>query len=250
MYQLSYSLQLRIVGNSIEILQRKALKIVLDISKSTPNEIVYVESGYHTLKPSIYKRQLKFFQKIRDDCRENPNSPVSAIYKQAFDCNTQFIRHYKKLEGMFDTPQKCYDHYVQEFKEQVQLKIRQKFNNDPDSALGTYYRVNPRLQTPIFNHSIVCHELDRKIITRYRTGCHMLKIQAGRLAGVRREERVCSCQRDLQTLAHVLFDCPVTENIRVVHGLQAANLEQFFEDEDLTRTSLVLKAVAKQLKVD
>ena len=81
---------------SIEILQRKALKIVLDISKRTPNEIVYVESGCHTLKPSIYKRQFKFFQKILDDCREYPNSPVSAIYKLALDSNTQFIRHYKK----------------------------------------------------------------------------------------------------------------------------------------------------------
>ena len=78
----------------------------------------------------------------------------------------------------------------------------------------------------------------------------MLKIQAGRLAGIRREERVCSCQHDFQALAHVLFDCPVMKNIRVVQGLQAANLEQFFEDEDLTRTSLILKAVAKQLNVD
>ena len=55
--------------HSIEVLQRKALKMVLDISKSTPNEIVYVESGFHNLKSSIYKRQLK----------DHPHSPVSAI---------------------------------------------------------------------------------------------------------------------------------------------------------------------------
>ena len=78
----------------------------------------------------------------------------------------------------------------------------------------------------------------------------MLKIQAGRLAGVRREERVCSSQRDLQTLAHVLFNCPITENIHVVQGLQADNLVEFFKHEDFTRTAAVLKAVAKQLNVD
>ena len=235
--------------HSIEILQRKALKIVLDISKRTPNEIVYVESGCHTLKPSIYKRQFKFFQKILDDCREYPNSPVSAIYKLALDSNTQFIRHYRKLENMFNTPKECYDHYVQEYEENLRSKIHQKFNADPDSALGTYCRVNPDLKTPTFNKNVACHELDRKIITRYRTGCHMLKIQAGRLSGMGREERLCSCQQGIQTLAHVLFDCPITENIRVVQGLHEATLEQFFNGEDMTRTATVLKAVAKQLSI-
>ena len=77
----------------------------------------------------------------------------------------------------------------------------------------------------------------------------MLKIQAGRLSGMGREERVCSCQQGIQTLAHVLFDCPITENIRVVQGLHEATLEQFFNDEDMTRTATVLKAVAKQLGI-
>ena len=192
---------------------------------------------------------MKFFQKIREDCREHPDSSVSAIYKAAFECNTQFVRHYTKLESKFDTPSECYNYYVQEHEESLHSKIQQKFNDDPDSALGTYYRVNPDLQTPVFNNSIACHELDRKTITRYRTGCHMLKIQAGRLSGVGRDARICSCQQDIQTLAHVLFDCPVTANIRVVQGLHETNLQQFFQGDDLTRTATILKAVAKQLNI-
>ena len=88
----------------------------------------------------------------------------------------------------------------------------------------------------------------------------MLKIQAGRLSGIGREETVCSCQQGIQTLAHVLFDCPITENSRVVQGqghlnrcpcqgLHEATLEQFFNGEDMTRTATVLKAVAKQLSI-
>ena len=64
---------------NVEVLQRKALKMVMDVSKNTPNEIVYVESGFHNLKPLIYKRQLKFFQKVKQDCANNPNSTIFAL---------------------------------------------------------------------------------------------------------------------------------------------------------------------------
>ena len=50
--------------NSIEILQRKAIKIALSIQKNIPNEILYIETGLSTLQPIIYKRQLKYFMKI------------------------------------------------------------------------------------------------------------------------------------------------------------------------------------------
>ena len=36
--------------NSIEILQRKALRMILDVSRNTSNEIVYMESGFTILK--------------------------------------------------------------------------------------------------------------------------------------------------------------------------------------------------------
>ncbi len=234
---------------TVEVLQRKALKMVLDVSKSTPNEIVYVESGFHNLQSSIHKRQLKFFQKVKQDCRDNPNSPVSVVLQQALDQNTQFLRHYIKLERTFISPQRCFDQHVDEHKQQIEQKIRQKFDSDPDSILGTYHRVNPDLQVPEFNNNIACHEVDRKTITRYRTGCHKLKIQTGRLAGDGRDTRLCSCDVDIQTLAHVLFSCPLTANIRHVQGIQATNLGQFFKDTDFMKAATVLKAVAKQLKV-
>ena len=51
--------------NPVEILQRKALKMILDVSRNTPNEVLYIESGFKTLKPLIYKRQLKFYRKMK-----------------------------------------------------------------------------------------------------------------------------------------------------------------------------------------
>ena len=233
---------------SVEILQRKAIKMVLDIAKSTPNEIVYIESGFHSLKPRIYKRQLNYIHKVRQDISDNPESCVSKLLQQAFDQNTQFLRHYIKLESMFTSPHDCYGHFVDEQKQQMELKIRQKFDADPDSILGTYHRVNPDLLVPDYNKEIGCFELDRKIVTRYRTGCHKLKIQAGRLTGEGRENRLCSCGVEVQTLSHVLFTCPLTANIRRAQGIQSVDLEDFFKS-DLLKIATTLKTVAKQLKV-
>ena len=41
--------------SSIEILQRKSIKIALLIQKNIPNEILYIETGLSTLQPVIYK---------------------------------------------------------------------------------------------------------------------------------------------------------------------------------------------------
>ena len=48
---------------SLEVLQRKALKIALSIRKNIPNEVLYGESGCMPLKAIIYRRQLKFYKK-------------------------------------------------------------------------------------------------------------------------------------------------------------------------------------------
>ena len=53
--------------NNIEVLQRKTLKIALNIQNNTPNEIVYLESGFTPLKPIIYRRQLQFYRKYKND---------------------------------------------------------------------------------------------------------------------------------------------------------------------------------------
>ena len=234
--------------STAEILQRKALKMVLDVCKCTPNEIVYIESGFQCLKSKIYKRQLKFLLKIRQDIMDNPESSVSKVLQLAFDQNTPFLRHYTKLEGMFATPLECYEHFADQHKHQMEQKIREKYNADPDSILGTYHRVNPDLLVPDYNNNIACFELDRKIITKYRTGSHKLKIQAGRLTGEGRDNRLCSCGNDVQTLAHVLFACPLTADIRLVQDIQSTELEEFFKN-DCLKTASTLKAVARQLKI-
>ena len=232
--------------NSVEILQRKALKMILDVSRNTPNEIIYTETGYVPLKPIIYKRQLKFFRKMKRDCENNPQSSISRLFKHAVDSNTTFLRHYKKLDEKFTTPQECFKYYIEVCKSEMQQKIQEKYESDADSLLGTYKRINPAIQPPTFYKNIQCYECDRIIITKYRAGSHKLKVQTGRLAGTNRGDRLCDCLTDVQTLAHVLFNCPLTENIREVHNIQSDDLESFFAGNDMSYIANILKAIEER----
>ena len=115
--------------------------------------------------------------------------------------------------------------------------------------MGTYFRINPTLKSPGFYREASGNEYDRKIITRYRTGYHKLKINQGRQSNVERENRLCSCGNDVQTLHHVLFNCPLTVNIRRCHAIDETNLEEFFYSANHTRTASILKSIENILKL-
>ena len=136
---------------------------------------------------------------------------------------------------------------MEEDVEKMKSKIRMKHDLDSDSILGTYLRVNHNLEFPKLYQWISSNEYDRKIITKYRTGCHGLKIQKGRLSNTTRENRLCSCQIEIQTVHHVIFNCPLTEGVRIFHEIEENNIEEFFENEDYTRTANILKAIDKIL---
>ena len=134
--------------NGLEVLQRKALKIILNVRNSTPNEIVYIESGYIPLKPVVYKRQLKFFRKMKHHSITNPSSPISRIFEEIMTKKMPFIKHYKKLDEKFASPNECYNFYLNEEENTLFRTIRDKGDNDIDGCLGTYLRINPNLISP------------------------------------------------------------------------------------------------------
>ena len=96
--------------------------------------------------------------------------------------------------------------------------IRESFARDENSKLGTYFQVNPTLQKPTFNDKI---EFQRICITRYRTGSHNLAIEKGRMNGsIARDERLCPCNSDTQTIRHVLLHCPLLNEPRDRYGIE------------------------------
>ena len=86
-----------------------------------------------------------------------------------------------------------------------------------NSKLGTYFQVNPTLERPTYNDKT---EFQRICITRYRTGSHNLAIEKGRMNGsTARDERLCPCNSDTQTIKHVLLHCPLLNEPRDRYGI-------------------------------
>ena len=125
---------------------------------------------------------------------------------------------------------------------QLQLDISRELSN-----YCTYLQINPMLQVPNYSKLFCCNENDRKIITRYRMGCNKLKLQTGRYSGSERNERLCICQNNIQSLTHVLFDCPFTDDVRGI--INEVNISELFASNDFIRIAAALKAVEKILKI-
>ena len=235
--------------NSVEILQRKAIKIALSIQKNIPNEILYTETGLSTLKPIIYKRQWKYFEKIKTGAATNPHSSISRLFNIAMGKNLQFLRHYRKLNETFNSAQECYVFYVNEHNDKCKLTIYQEGTNDPDCCYRPYLKINPSFLSAKFYHENSCLETERLTLTRYRTGSHRLKINTGRHQRIPRQERHCICSDNVQTLEHVMFECRLTEHIRNNYNITTTKLNEVIEDENVANTASLLKSIESVLSI-
>ena len=71
-------------------------------------------------------------------------------------------------------------------------KIMFEAESDNDSRLGTYFRINPLLEKHVPCDKDVT-EIERILVTRFRTGSHSLAVELGRYSGITRDERYCVC---------------------------------------------------------
>ena len=63
-------------------------------------------------------------------------------------------------------------------------------------------------------------ESERVMITRYRTGSHNLRIERDRfLPNSKREDRICLCGRNIQTIKHVILDCNLLVDLRIKYDI-------------------------------
>ena len=108
----------------------------------------------------------------------------------------------------------------------------------------TYMQINPHLVTPKFYGTIYCNENEKIIVTRYRVGSQRLKIQDGCFKNVRRENRLCNCGQDIQTINHVVFNCMLTEPVRRLHDIQTIDIS-FLEENDIENISLFFKTIER-----
>ena len=124
----------------------------------------------------------------------------------------RYIKYYRNLMNTHTDVKTCNDTMKRNFKNLLREKIEKAAREDSDSKLGTYLTVNPELESPEYNLKF---EFQRVLITRYRTGSHNLRIEKDRrFPNSKREDRVCKCNMAVQTVRHVILDCPLLHVIR------------------------------------
>ena len=202
----------------MEVTYRHGLKQALSIRESVNTEIVYIESGKLPLNIRISKQQLKFWTDLKIYLAENTDHPLVNLINQGKELNLSYLNHYIKLEDNFTSPLACATSLKEKFQADSITKIREKSNGDNESRLGTYLLVNPQLVTSSYIPNIL--EFERVMITRYRSGSHNLRIETGRMCNptIPREERVCTCNTGVQSLAHCLLACPLLQELYVEHN--------------------------------
>ena len=183
----------------LESLYRHGLRTALSIRNNVNNEIVYLETGDMPLEVRVAKQQLKFWSAICDIVQNHPDHYIAKLVIAA--SNSGYVKYYNELKRKFESIEQCNEILSNQFKSSFESKVR-------DAA--------PTLSKPSYEDKL---EFQRVCISRYRTGSHNLKIESGRIPYTPREERLCRCNRGIQTVAHVMLSCPILNGIREKHGV-------------------------------
>ena len=136
------------------------------------------------------------------------------------------------LKREYDNPRNCLKRLSENFWEECAGTITQKAGDDTDSRCGAYLQVNPELKPPKHRNIF---EKERILLSRYRTGSHSLRIETGRMCtpSMPREERLCCCNTDVQSLHHVLLECPLIADLRAEYPFQS--IEEAFKRDDIAQ---------------
>ena len=199
---------------SIEVLYRQGLKTALGVRKCVNNEIVYTECDEYPLKIRIMKQQLKFWLSLNEYLQDNPQHYLNTLIDKAKDY--PYITYYKNLQQTYTDTKMCDKTLKEELKAKRKDTIENAARLDENSKLGSYLQVNPTLEKPIYDNKL---EFQRVCVTRYRTGSHNLAVEKGRFGGTLRDDRLCSCYTGIQTVKHVVTECPLLADAREQFGV-------------------------------
>ena len=229
--------------NESELCYRSGLKTALSVRQNVNNEIVYIESGKWPLPSRVKKTQLKFWMYINEYKQSYPNSAVAKVIDIGLSNNIPYLNYYKSLQAEYVDPPSCQRAVQKQYFDSFKQKMTIALENDADSKLGTYLRVNPTLQAYVPRPQSLM-EIERELLTRYRTGSHSLAIELGRFSNTPRENRICACGVNVQTVLHIFTECQLTRSI--ADHQTYANLKEVFDDNNIHRKLLL---ISNKLKI-
>ena len=212
-----------------DVCYRSGLKTALHVRQNVNNEIIYIETGKWPVTSRVKKAQLKFWLFLQDYQEKYPDAAVTKMIQIGLTNRLPYLSYYEQLRSDYGDPEWCRISIEREYFENFKEKINREYEKDIDSKLGSYLLVNPTLQKYVpYPQNIM--ELERELVTRYRTGSHSLAIELGRFSNTPRENRTCCCGNSVQSVWHIFFNCDRTHDLTNIHH---TNLYETFADEEI-----------------
>ena len=181
------------------------------------NEIVYIESGHYPLSCEIHSRQLIFWLKIKNYLQSNDKSYLNKLVTNARNTDIKYISYYDSLIEQYTSPKNCLQVLQNKFRQSWTDTFYTSVTSDVESKLGVYKTVNPELISPDTKN---IPEFERMMITRYRCGSHYLEVEKGRFQRKKRDDRLCLCQDDVQTMQHIILHCRLVSRLPDIRSLR------------------------------
>ena len=82
---------------------------------------------------------------------KHTHSALANVYRTGITAKLRYINDYQKLEDLYGKPKLCKKIIERELLNSYQDRMKSQLDNDMDSKLGTYLRVNPNLKSYVPN---------------------------------------------------------------------------------------------------
>ena len=152
----------------------KAIKMMLGVRQSTPNDTCLIEAGYPSLEAAVRQRQRKFLKQMTDERKDLNDDPLMFALDLTERENVSMHRY---LAGVLGEEGDIVENDIRLRKERILSSQR--------TRATTYCQMNPELAVhPIYlSHNVVDDDF-RTAFTRFRLSSHRLKIETGRWARI------------------------------------------------------------------
>ena len=204
----------------VETVFLKCCKFLLGVRNQTPSDLVYIETGFTPISMVIRTKQRNFLKKLFDRV-DYHELPVGIALNQAVEARSPMG--------------KCYVDLMSDREHQVLSLngIIQRVSSAVATRMVTYTSINQAFTVhPVYN-CIHMPETARISFSRIRLASHHLHIETGRWSRTPRDNRTCVCDSgEVQTEAHVLLHCPLTEQLRQRHNLNYTSMHDLMSSDD------------------
>ena len=210
----------------------KAIKMLLGVRHSTPNETCLIEAGYPSLEASIRQRQRRFFDRMKEERNDMANDPLMFALQVTKRDNKEMDKY---ISGVMDGGDPV-DTDISKRKDGIMSSERTK--------TVTYRQINPTLSVhPVYTSNEIVEDDFRTAFTRLRLSSHRLRIETGRWTRTPQEERLCQCGGAIQTEQHVLCECPLVHHIREAYNNTNIDFTEFMESTKSKQQMAMVKSI-------